>query len=46
MTRLTLRVDFDDHRALGPGKVRLLELIRGSFGHARRTSSTASTGPR
>ncbi len=27
MTRLTLRIDFDDDRALGPGKVRLLELI-------------------
>ncbi len=27
MTRLTLRIDFDDERALGPGKVRLLELI-------------------
>ena len=27
MTRLTLRIDFDEGRALGPGKVRLLELI-------------------
>ncbi|MBV8911903.1 MAG: LysR family transcriptional regulator [Acetobacteraceae bacterium] len=27
MTRLTLRIDFDGGRALGPGKVRLLELI-------------------
>ena len=27
MTRLTLRIDFDDERQLGPGKVRLLELI-------------------
>ena len=27
MTRLTLRIDFDEERALGPGKVRLLELI-------------------
>ncbi len=38
MTRLTLRIDFDDHRALGPGKVRLLELIRetGSISAAGR----------
>ena len=27
MTRLVLRIDFDDGRALGPGKVRLLELV-------------------
>jgi molybdate transport system regulatory protein len=27
MTRLTLRIDFDETRALGPGKVRLLELV-------------------
>ena len=27
MTRLTIRIDFDDAEALGPGKVRLLELI-------------------
>ncbi|MGI4952560.1 MAG: winged helix-turn-helix domain-containing protein [Janthinobacterium lividum] len=27
MTRLTLRIDFDEERALGPGKVRLLELV-------------------
>ena len=27
MTRLTLRIDFDEGRALGPGKVRLLELV-------------------
>lgn len=27
MTRLTLRLDFDAGRALGPGKVRLLELV-------------------
>lgn len=27
MTRLTLRIDFDSERQLGPGKVRLLELI-------------------
>ena len=27
MTRLTLRIDFDGDRALGPGKVRLLELV-------------------
>ncbi len=27
MTRLTLRIDFDADRALGPGKIRLLELV-------------------
>lgn len=27
MPRLTLRIDFDANRALGPGKVKLLELI-------------------
>lgn len=27
MTRLMLRIDFDGNRALGPGKVRLLELV-------------------
>jgi molybdate transport system regulatory protein len=27
MTRLTLRIDFDGDRAIGPGKIRLLELI-------------------
>ena len=27
MTRLTLRIDFDASRALGPGKIRLLELL-------------------
>lgn len=27
MARLILRIDFDEDRALGPGKVRLLELI-------------------
>ena len=27
MTRLTLRIDFDDRRALGPGKIRLLEVL-------------------
>jgi molybdate transport system regulatory protein len=27
MTRLTIRIDFDNGEALGPGKVRLLELI-------------------
>ena len=38
MARLTLRIDFDDHRALGPGKVRLLELVRqtGSISGAGR----------
>jgi molybdate transport system regulatory protein len=27
MARLTIRIDFDDGSALGPGKVRLLELV-------------------
>lgn len=27
MARLTLRIDFDHGRAVGPGKVRLLELV-------------------
>ncbi len=27
MTRLVLRIDFDKTRAVGPGKVRLLELV-------------------
>ena len=27
MSRLTLRIDFDQDRAIGPGKIRLLELI-------------------
>jgi molybdate transport system regulatory protein len=38
VTRLTLRIDFDDHRQLGPGKVRLLELINehGSISAAGR----------
>ncbi len=27
MLRLTLRIDFDEVRAIGPGKIRLLELI-------------------
>ena len=27
MTRLTLRIDFDGSRAVGPGKIRLLELV-------------------
>src|SRR5579862_9398936 len=27
MSRLTLRIDFDADRAIGPGKIKLLELI-------------------
>ena len=27
MARLTFRIDFDDRRALGPGKIRLLEVL-------------------
>ena len=38
MARITLRIDFGDDRALGPGKVRLLELVRetGSISAAGR----------
>jgi molybdate transport system regulatory protein len=38
MARLTLRVDFGDQRAVGPGKIRLLELIdkHGSIAAAGR----------
>ena len=38
MTRLTLRIDFDDSRHLGHGKVKLLELIdrNGSIASAAR----------
>jgi molybdate transport system regulatory protein len=38
MPRLTLRLDFDDDRAIGPGKIRLLELIdkHGSISEAGR----------
>ena len=39
MTRLKLRIDFEDGRALGPGKVRLLELVdqTGSISAAARS---------
>lgn len=39
MPRLTLRIDFDDGQQLGPGKVRLLELVdaHGSISAASRT---------
>ncbi len=39
MARLTLRIDFGGDRALGPGKVRLLELVRetGSISAAGRS---------
>jgi molybdate transport system regulatory protein len=38
MPRTTLRIDFDQERAIGPGKIRLLELIdaRGSISAAGR----------
>ena len=41
MARLTLRIDFDQDRALGPGKVRLLELVgeTGSLSAAGRAMS-------
>jgi molybdate transport system regulatory protein len=39
MARLTLRIDFDDSRQIGHGKIRLLELIdrEGSISAAART---------
>jgi molybdate transport system regulatory protein len=37
MTRLTIRIDFGDGSALGPGKVRLLELI-GETGSIRKAA--------
>jgi molybdate transport system regulatory protein len=38
MTRLTLRIDFDTAESVGPGKIRLLELVRdtGSISAAGR----------
>ncbi|HWB48648.1 MAG TPA: LysR family transcriptional regulator, partial [Stellaceae bacterium] len=38
MARLTLRIDFDGDRQIGPGKIRLLELIEstGSISAAGR----------
>jgi molybdate transport system regulatory protein len=38
MPRLTMRIDFDEDRAIGPGKIRLLELIdkHGSISEAGR----------
>jgi molybdate transport system regulatory protein len=38
MTRLTLRIDFDANGSVGPGKIRLLELVRdtGSISAAGR----------
>jgi molybdate transport system regulatory protein len=38
VTRLTLRIDFDGDRAIGPGKIKLLELIdsKGSISAAGR----------
>ena len=38
MTRLTIRIDFGDGAALGPGKVRLLELI-GETGSIRKAAA-------
>jgi molybdate transport system regulatory protein len=37
-TRLTIRIDFDSGAALGPGKVRLLELI-GETGSIRKAAA-------
>jgi molybdate transport system regulatory protein len=38
MTRLTIRIDFDNGQQIGHGKIRLLELIaaHGSISHAAR----------
>jgi hypothetical protein len=38
MTKLTLRIDFDADRAIGPGKIKLLEMIEeyGSISEAGR----------
>ena len=43
--KLNIRIDFDDERALGPGKIRLLELIgeRGSISAAGREMGMAYT---
>jgi molybdate transport system regulatory protein len=38
MTRLTIRIDFDNGSALGPGKVRLLELV-GETGSIRKAAA-------
>lgn len=38
MTRLTIRIDFDNGTALGPGKVRLLEQI-GETGSIRKAAA-------
>ena len=38
MTRLTIRIDFDNGVALGPGKVRLLELVA-ETGSIRKAAS-------
>lgn len=43
--KLNIRIDFDDERALGPGKIRLIELIgeRGSISAAGREMGMAYT---
>lgn len=43
--KLNIRIQFDDDRALGPGKIRLLELIaeKGSISAAGRTMGMAYT---
>lgn len=38
MTRLTIRIDFDGGAAIGPGKVRLLELV-GQTGSIRKAAA-------
>jgi molybdate transport system regulatory protein len=38
MSRLTIRIDFDDGSALGPGKVKLLELVA-ETGSIRRAAA-------
>jgi molybdate transport system regulatory protein len=38
MTKMTIRIDFDDGSGLGPGKVRLLELVAAT-GSIRKAAS-------
>ena len=44
MTRLTIRMDFDDARQVGHGKIRLLEMIerQGSISGAARAMEMLS----
>jgi hypothetical protein len=45
MPKLTLRIDFDADRAIGPGKVKLLEMIDNSrLPHREQTSRSRQSG--